>query len=425
MGVHDRATIRRHLRSEHRNVPQNATFSDEIPNHRRYLSWALNIGTLRFVVLLTMKTTILLTLLLLWLPIAIAAQNSSSQLAIKRAEHLRHGINASEWFAQSPDYSLQRLSSYTTLEDIDLIGRLGFDHVRLSVDPVVFQCRGAWSSCPAITALDQVVNRAIGDHLAVIIDLHPTTQFKRELATSNSAAERFGILWQNIAQHFGSYNPDLVVFEVLNEPEFGDPYRWAGIEERVIARIRRAAPMRTIIVAGAQYSDIGDLMLLPQISDANLIYNFHYYEPHLFTHQGASWGMPYWIELRDVPYPATPESVQEAIMEQQDDLSKWELTELGFGRWDATRISGEMHFVGEWAKAHHVPLICNEFGVYRDFSHPQDRARWISDVRTALEQNGIGWTMWDYRGGFGVVSKSSGGTTADTSILRALGLAPR
>ena len=86
------------------------------------------------------------------------------------------------------------------------------------------------------------------------------------------------------------------------------------------------------------------------------------------------------------------------------------------------RISGEMHFVGEWARAHHVPLTCNEFGVYRNFSSPGDRARWIEDVRGALEANGIGWAMWDYRGGFGVVTKANGTTTPDERILHALGL---
>jgi len=29
----------------------------------------------------------------------------------------------------------------------------------------------------------------------------------------------------------------------------------------------------------------------------------------------------------------------------------------------------------------------------------------LRDVRTALEADGIGWTMWDYRGGFGACGK--------------------
>src|SRR5215469_4626888 len=72
------------------------------------------------------------------------------------------------------------------------------------------------------------------------------------------------------------------------------------------------------------------------------------------------------------------------------------------------------------AKARHVPLTCNESGVYRNYSNPADRMRWLAAVRTALE-HGIGWTMWDYQGGFGIVYKKDGTTTDDVEVLKALG----
>jgi hypothetical protein len=40
----------------------------------------------------------------------------------------------------------------------------------------------------------------------------------------------------------------------------------------------------------------------------------------------------------------------------------------------------------------------------------------------ALEKNGIGWTMWDYAGGFGVVTKVNGSATPDELVVKALGL---
>jgi len=36
---------------------------------------------------------------------------------------------------------------------------------------------------------------------------------------------------------------------------------------------------------------------------------------------------------------------------------------------------------------------------------------------------GIGWTMWDYAGGFAVVNKQNGHAAPDVEIVRALGLA--
>ena len=67
-------------------------------------------------------------------------------------------------------------------------------------------------------------------------------------------------------------------------------------------------------------------------------------------------------------------------------------------------------------------MVCNEFGVYRDYADPQDRAAWIHDVRTALERHGMGWAMWDYSGSFGVVTKKDGRNVPDEITLRALGL---
>jgi hypothetical protein len=81
-----------------------------------------------------------------------------------------------------------------------------------------------------------------------------------------------------------------------------------------------------------------------------------------------------------------------------------------------------MKQAAEWARRRAVPLVCNEFGVYRVYADPQDRAAWLHDVRTAFEHNGIGWTMWDYSGNFGVVTKKDGKAVADEGVLRALGM---
>jgi hypothetical protein len=88
------------------------------------------------------------------------------------------------------------------------------------------------------------------------------------------------------------------------------------------------------------------------------------------------------------------------------------------------RIDGEITQVAAWASRWNVPVICNQFGVFRFAATPRDRAAWIADTRTALERHRIGWTMWDYSGGFGVVTKSSGAAVPDPVTLRALGLQP-
>jgi endoglucanase len=55
-----------------------------------------------------------------------------------RLAHLRHGVNLSGWFAQVYDkqgYTKEHFQSWTTPSDIALIGAMGFDHVRLGINP--------------------------------------------------------------------------------------------------------------------------------------------------------------------------------------------------------------------------------------------------------------------------------------------------
>ena len=105
-----------------------------------------------------------------------------------------------------------------------------------------------------------------------------------------------------------------------------------------------------------------------------------------------------------------------------DEVDRLQVIRYGREHWDAARIESEMKQAAEWARRRGVPLVCNEFGVYRDYSDPQDRAAWLHDVRTAFEHNRIGWTMWDYSGSFGVVTKKDGKTVADEGVLKALGM---
>lgn len=371
------------------------------------------------------KTFTATVMLLLLMGASAASQSQQSKKAEQRAHHLRHGINASEWFAQSSDYSVSRLAKYTTDEDLDLIRQLGFDHVRLSVDPAIFACfeRGQ-TDCGPVATLDHVVTKCLELDLAVILDIHPTTEFKQRLATDDVAVLRFADLWQKIATHFRDRDAERVFFEIMNEPEMRDPYRWIAVQQKALLSIRHAAPEHTVIVAGARWSDIEDLIFLEPYSDQNVIYNFHFYEPHIFTHQGATWGEYFWRSLGKVPYPGTPENVRTALAPLDDDFARWRLTQYALEKWDRQHVEGEIDFAAQWARNRHVPIICNEFGVYRNYSDEASRVTWLGDVRSALEKNGIGWTMWDYRGGFGVVRLQGEKREPDAEVVRALGLHP-
>ena len=357
------------------------------------------------------------------------AQDRAADLktAFGRAQHLRHGINASGWFAQSPgDYSPLRTNRYIDAGDIALIAKLGFDNVRLSIDPVPLEQspRGANGlNDDFLGRLDQAVDTMLANGLAVQIDVHPEDPYKQAVRSGGEGEDRFVALWRRLAAHFGEREQERIYFEIMNEPEERDPYRWAGVQARAAAAIRQSAPHNTIIATGPNWSDLVDLLSQHPLADGNVIYNFHYYDPHEFTHQGADWGTTWWRYTHNIPYPATEASMPELLKEVPDLPARFELENYFLDHWDAHHIRALIDEAAAWARDNNVPLICNEFGAYREHTDVQPRMNWLRDVRTALEADGIGWAMWDYRGGFGVVFKQDGQPArVDDKVVEALGL---
>jgi endoglucanase len=351
--------------------------------------------------------------------ICLAQTNS---LAWKRFQHLQHGVAVSGWFSESGHYSIQELRAFTTPADLEHIKKLGFDHIRIPIDPLIFECTGDWNSCERLQFLDQVVLQALKLDLAVIIDFHANPQYTHQLIANGLAAEKYLRLWAQIADHYGAMDQDRVVLEVMNEISVSDRFSWFGILDDSIRVIRHHAPNSTLIVTGAGYSDIPDLVRLPELQDTNLIYNFHYYEPHIFTHQGATWGLDYWLDMHNVPFPPTDKKIADAMERTDSEEAKWRLLQYKEDHWDADRIASDVAFAAQWAKERNVPLMCDEFGVYRPFVGPEDRERWLTAIRTAFEKNHIGWTAWDYQGVFGVVYKEKGQLRDDDVALRGLGM---
>ena len=348
-----------------------------------------------------------------------------SDVAAARLARLRHGINLSHWFAQSADYSKAHLDSHTTAEDIALIKSIGFDHVRFTIEPAPLF---TWEDSTRLKSdylkfLDSALDLILAQGLAVIVDIHPSDEFKIRLNSNDRQIEAFGKFWRALAEHLSTRDPERVFLEVINEPMVEDGFRWFGMQGKLISAIRAGAPQHTVIASGHRWSGIAELLFMQPYADRNIIYNFHFYEPFAFTHQGATWAganLPYY---KNIPYPSSPESVGKVLDTVQDDPARYNLLRYGEDNWNAARVDKEISVAAAWAAKYQVPLTCNEFGTFRTFAPSADRAVWIADMRAALEKYGIGWTMWDYGGGFGVATKQNGHPTADAQVVKALGLA--
>ena len=350
-----------------------------------------------------------------------------STVPASRLAHVRRGVNLSHWFAQSPqrDYSEKHLREHTTARDVALIKSLGFDHVRFTVEPAPLfdEARPAELNRTYLKHLDAALDMLTGAGLSVVFDLHPSDEFKLRMRSDDRFVASLAEFWRALARHLSARDPERLLLEIVNEPMVEDPYRWMGIQARLAAAIREGTPRHTIVATGPRWSSVDQLLLIEPLADRNVIYNFHFYEPHNFTHQGATWGADFWPYLKGVPYPGSPGAVAPLVAAAERENVRAVLKDYGEQRWDAARVEHEIGLAAEWARRRGVPLTCNEFGVYRAYAPAADRLRWLADVRAALERHGIGWAMWDYAGGFGVAVREKGGRAElDPETAAALGL---
>lgn len=376
-----------------------------------------------------MKPSLFAACVLLALPLSAqtASQPSAENgraTAFRRAALLDRGINLSGWFGGWGDYSPEHTSTWVTPDDLKLIHSLGLHYVRIGVDPIYFRNYGNLDA-PTKDALwkrlDAAVDSSLAAGLAVDLCVFPRDDFKAGLSTDKNVGQ-FLMLWSALAKHYANRDPDHLFLEIMNESEVQDSFRWIGIESAVVTAIRRVDPAHTIIASGAHYDSLDDLLVTEPLNDPNVIYTFHFYEPYQFTHQGATWGSPEWLFYKNIPFPTTAAGLQTQLNSIPNDIARYQLFLYGVSNWNADTIRQRIAFAAAWGHEHNVPIICNEFGAYRDTAPPDSRARYINAVRSGLEANHIGWGMWDWSGNFGLTTRTDGHLIVDPAIAKSLGL---
>src|SRR5688572_5038705 len=143
-----------------------------------------------------------------------ATENPSahSEVPSSRLARLSRGINLSHWFAQAADYSRAHLESHTTVDDLRLIKSLGFGHVRLTLEPtpLLNVHDPGRLKLEYLKYLDNALDSILTQGLAVIVDIHPSDEFKVRLNSSDRQIEAFSKFWSALARHLSSRDPDRV-----------------------------------------------------------------------------------------------------------------------------------------------------------------------------------------------------------------------
>jgi len=311
------------------------------------------------------------------------------------------GVNLTGWFGANNARSLP-FNNFNK-QDLQNIKSLGCDVIRLPIT-LHYMTNGAPDyqiDTLFYHYLDQVIDWTEELQLNLIIDNHTI-----EVATSKTVETPLLKIWPQMARHYKNRSTS-IFYEILNEPNTMLESDWAAIQAKVVDSIRVYDTKHTIVVTGADWGGIYGMTTLKKLSDPNLIYSFHFYDPMLFTHQGASWVTPSQVDLAGVPFPydasrmpACPASLKGTWVESY--MNTTYKTDGTVAKLKST-IDGAIKF----AAANGVKIYCGELGVFNSTSPDADRVGWYKSVIGYLTANAVPWTMWDYQGGFGLFNKGS------------------
>jgi hypothetical protein len=350
-----------------------------------------------------------------------AAPASSATAAPQPAAlgRLARGVNLSEWLQHGRPAGATPYAP--DAEDWRRIRALGLTHVRLPVDPQALLGDRGMPDAAAVATLRAALQAAGSEDLLVVLAMQLPDAVKAGLEGQSANRVALAGQWRWLAGALRDVAPSHLAFEPLNEPGLESAAASRELLEYLVTELRAVVPAHTLVVSGHRYSSIAELEALRPLDDPNLVYGFHFYEPHNFTHQGANWGDPAWQALRNFPYPSSPESVA-GRLGGVPEAARELLSAHGDERWNRERIAQRLARAAQWAERHGVPVWCSEFGVLKTHAGVADRAAWLNDVRVELEQRRIPWTHWDYAGAFGIVAGPPGQRVADEAAIEALGL---
>ena len=282
-------------------------------------------------------------------------------------------------------------------EDFQLISELGFDFVRLPLnytfwidynDP--FEINES-----KLEVVDQAVRwgEKYGIHVNVALHRAPGFSVAKDrvepfdLWRDKEALDAFSLHWATLAKRYKGIPNEKVSFNLVNEPAGVGPGEHELVMRTTVKAIRVQDPVRTVILDGLQYGNV-PMADLGDMSKDNVGQSCRAYIPAGITHYRALW-VDHKRNFPDAQWPGG-----------------WAPN----GLWDRERL--ERHY-GAWAataEVFNMGVHCGEGGCFSNTPHDV-ALRWMEDVLDILKGYNIGYALWNFKGGFGILD--SGRTDVD------------
>ena len=327
---------------------------------------------------------------------------------MKKFDGYNRGINLGGWLSQCC-HNKEHYETFISEDDIKTIASWGLDHVRVPLDYEVLETEDGTLIPEGFVYIDNCLKWCERYGLNVIIDLHKTAGYSfndantasNALFTNERFQQRFLNLWIELSKRYAQYS-DRVAFELLNEIVEADNCEpWNKLATKAIAEIRKYSSTIKILMGGICWNSINSVHLIDIPYDENVVYNFHFYEPLLFTHQKAYW-VPEMPKELVTEYPAEIKEYLENSQQLGAEKSALVL--------DKTLLEMGIKFIEkQFLKAVSVAeergyaLYCGEYGVI-DQAPINSTLNWFSDMHEMFEKYNIGRAAWSYKKmDFGIV----------------------
>ena len=304
------------------------------------------------------------------------------------AAPFKRGVNFTQWLEYRPADQIDE--NFFTKKDFENVRKLGCDVVRL---PMHFEklCSpddGYRIPDKIFRILDRVVEWVTELDLFVIFDFHNSTTVDSQ--TSDDVEKILIPVWTQIAERFKD-STDKIIYELMNEPHGIEIPVWNDIIARLFKHVRGIDDSHYIIVGGADWNSFNGMKQLPEFDDDKVIYTFHFYDPHTFTHQGAS--RCHMERVVDIPFPYSAEKMpplpenpterERKCFEEYPKNGTIEAVEQFFDQY------------AEFSIERNAPIYCGEFGCFAPRTNREERANWYKIVTGLLAERNISRTSWD------------------------------